>query len=421
MQSEPQSPAGTSPPKGLPPVVPPSGGFIAQLFLVPGLIVTAVVLLLLVFNWYLNGSRSPEQFLTNLDNTNPEVRWRAASDLAQVLLRDDRLATDSRFGLSVAERLRSALTTVRPAEKALAERLSKLSGEERIKEQREALKDERTYLVYLMGCISAFKVPVGAPLLKEIAENQDTMDPEALAQRRQEALYDLANLGEKSKGFDHLPAERQTAVLAELEEEAGAASGERSRWARECLDMLRSRRDGQPRLLGLDVTLEHCAADDHPGVRKMTAFACNFWEGTAAENGRIDDLLATLANDDGRTPEGSDPVQALEVRYNATVAQARRGSDRVQMKLLQDMLDEQQLAKTFRVKPPEGEPGGSKVDEAAVRLTVVNALKAIAELHRQQPDRDPSALIPALKQLKQSSTLTFRTEAEQTLRALGQQ
>src|SRR5262249_26009619 len=158
MQSQPDSPISTAPPKGLPPVVPPSGGFIVQLFLVPGLIVTAVVLLLLVLNWYWNGSRSPEKFLDNLDNTNPEVRWRAARDLAQILLRDDRLATDPRFALSVGERLRTAFTAAAPAEKALAERLSKLSTEDRIKEQREALKDERFYLVYLMGCVSAFKV-----------------------------------------------------------------------------------------------------------------------------------------------------------------------------------------------------------------------------------------------------------------------
>jgi hypothetical protein len=427
MQSEPVSPADTHPPKGLPPVVPPSGGFIIQLFLVPGLIVSAVVLLGLVVNWYLHRAHAPDQFLENLDNTNPEVRWRAASDLAQMLLRDDRLATDPRFALSVAERLATTFVAVAPAEKALAERLSKLPEEERLKE-REALKDERTYLVYLMGCVSAFKVPVGASFLKVIAENQGAMEPEALAERRQEALYDLANLGEKCKAFDLLPAERQAAILSELEDEAAGAGRSviersliRSRWAQECLELLRSRREGHPRLLGLDVTLEHCAGDIHPSVRKMTAFACNFWEGSAEENGRIDDVLTTLANDDGRTPEGSDPVQALEVRYNATVAQARRGSDRVQMKLLQDMLDEQQLAKTFRVKPQEGQTSGSKVDESAVRLTLINALKAIVELHRKQPDRDLSPLIPALKELKQSGILEFRTEAAKTLSALGQQ
>jgi hypothetical protein len=151
----------------------------------------------------------------------------------------------------------------------------------------------------------------------------------------------------------------------------------------------------------------------------MTAFACNFWEGSGEENGRIDDVLASLANDDGRAPGGNDPVQALEVRYNATVAQARRGSDRVQLGLLKDMLDEQQLARTFYVKVKEGETGASKVDESAVRLTLISALRAIVELHRRQPDRDLSSLIPAIEQLRQSKTLEFRTEAEQTLLALG--
>src|SRR5262249_56727306 len=47
MPSEaPRSPA-ASPPGGLPPVVPPSGKFLAQLFLVPGIIVTVAVLWLL--------------------------------------------------------------------------------------------------------------------------------------------------------------------------------------------------------------------------------------------------------------------------------------------------------------------------------------------------------------------------------------
>src|SRR5262245_8459854 len=134
MQSETLSSTAPPLPKGLPPVVPLTGGFIAQLFLVPGLIVTAVVLFLLVVNWYINGSRSPEQFLQNLDNTNPEVRWRAASDLAQILLRDDRLATDPHFALSVAERLASAYAAAAPGEKALAERLSKMPVEERARE-----------------------------------------------------------------------------------------------------------------------------------------------------------------------------------------------------------------------------------------------------------------------------------------------
>src|SRR5262245_66214631 len=66
---------------GLPPVVPPSGRMIAQLFVVPGLIVVGAVVILLGFSWLAGGSRSPEAFLDGLKNSNTEVSWRTASDM----------------------------------------------------------------------------------------------------------------------------------------------------------------------------------------------------------------------------------------------------------------------------------------------------------------------------------------------------
>src|SRR5919204_6925535 len=100
--------ASPDPAKGLPPVVAPSGRFIAQLFLVPGLIVAGAVTVLLGFSWLAGGSRSPEAFLRDLASANLDIRWRTASDLAQVLKRDERLATDPVFGLKLAGLLRQA-------------------------------------------------------------------------------------------------------------------------------------------------------------------------------------------------------------------------------------------------------------------------------------------------------------------------
>src|SRR5262245_52000178 len=90
--------------KGLPPVRPPSGRHIVQLFLVPGLIVGGAVAILLGFSWLAGGSRTPDQFLKNIDSANADIRWRAASDLAQVLKRDENLASDPEFALRLAER-----------------------------------------------------------------------------------------------------------------------------------------------------------------------------------------------------------------------------------------------------------------------------------------------------------------------------
>src|SRR5947209_4816846 len=98
-----------SPGPALPPVRPPSGRHIAQLFLVPGLIVGGAVAILLGFSWLAGGSRTPDQFLKNIDSANVDIRWRAASDLAQVLKRDEILAADPEFALRLAERLQRAL------------------------------------------------------------------------------------------------------------------------------------------------------------------------------------------------------------------------------------------------------------------------------------------------------------------------
>src|SRR5438067_13590631 len=107
--------------KGLPPVTPPSGRHVAQLFLIPGLIVAGAVTLLLGFSWLAGGSRTPEQFLKNIDSANTDIRWRAANDLAQVLKRDDKLAADPAFALRLTERFARALDELDRLELARAE------------------------------------------------------------------------------------------------------------------------------------------------------------------------------------------------------------------------------------------------------------------------------------------------------------
>src|SRR5579864_9281961 len=109
---------------GLPPVQPPSGRHIARMFIVPGLIVASIVGILLVFTWLFGGPRSPEAFLKKLDDPNPEVRWRTASDLAQVLLRDKEMAANADFALQLTQRLDKAIQGSKAAEKELNDRLA---------------------------------------------------------------------------------------------------------------------------------------------------------------------------------------------------------------------------------------------------------------------------------------------------------
>src|SRR5258707_2685493 len=143
------------PVKGLPPVQAPSGRHIAQLFLVPGLIVAGAVTILLGFSWLAGGSRTPDQFLKNIDSANPDIRWRAANDLAQVLKRDDKLAADPVFGLRLTERFVRALDELDRLEKARAA-LPPGADDKDLAAATKSLIDQRNYVQYLGACLGNF-------------------------------------------------------------------------------------------------------------------------------------------------------------------------------------------------------------------------------------------------------------------------
>jgi hypothetical protein len=429
MQPEIPVPISPGSSKGLPPVVPPSGKFIAQLFLVPFIIVSVIVGFLLLVNWLVGGARTPDDFLSKLDNPNPDVRWRGAQDLAQVLLRDDHLASNPKFALDLADRLRQALQSNAADEKELAERLRQTAKYD-LNRDRKPLEPGRDHILYLSACLGNLTIPVGAPLLSEMALNQEGGDAKAIAQRRRQAVWVLANLGAHLKRFDKLSPSRQDTVLAELEAEADSGRRDRSEWARTAVDYLRGPQGPRLNLLGVDKALLQCAEDHDPFLREVAAFALNFWEGDAAERKRIEEVLAKLARDDGHGEdllaqfrednEKSDQAitrsPGLKIRYNATVALARRGSDKVRLGVLEEMLDENQQQQNFRLRRKDGQ---EVADDATVHATLVSALQAIAELHRKQPERDLSSLSSALDELARSPNMALRNEAERTLRALG--
>src|SRR5262249_39922869 len=138
-------------------------------------------------------------------SSNADVRWRAASDLAQVLLRDDQLSSDPKFALDLTERLQRALRSLSATEAALAQQAHRPDD---LEPNRKQFEDERTYVLYLMACVGNVRVPVAVPVLKGLAERQEGADPDALAQRRVRAVWALANLGEHLQPFDDAAKER---------------------------------------------------------------------------------------------------------------------------------------------------------------------------------------------------------------------
>lgn len=69
----------------LPPVTPPSAGFIVQLFLIPMLIVGAILGVYALFGRLAGSDQDWRALVAELRNTNEHRRWRAAIGLAQLL------------------------------------------------------------------------------------------------------------------------------------------------------------------------------------------------------------------------------------------------------------------------------------------------------------------------------------------------
>jgi len=306
-----------NPPAGLPPVKPPSGRFIVQLFLIPGLIVAGLVIVLAFGGLIWVGSSTPESFLARLDNPNPDIRWRAAHELAQVLKRPEslELASNPDFALELAERLQKALALLEQAEDTtkneLGEVLTKiqsdtaLSEDEKAKRQDEAalaawhkLGPQRNFVLFLTSCLGDFTIPVGVHVLSTIAMKDKSAEIKGLSMRRTRAVKALANLGNNMQrhyfGKDAtaeikvLSAEQKTTILDKLAK-AAAGTGDRAKMAHYAHDVLLQKEPSK-----VDVVLAYCAKSEDIYLREWVALALNFWDGDLVEP-----TLLQLSKDDG--------------------------------------------------------------------------------------------------------------------------
>jgi hypothetical protein len=288
----------------------------------------------------------------------------------------------------------------------------------------------RGYLFYLSGCLGNFMVPVGAPLLCEMALDTKGNDRGAVALRRRRALWVLAQLGENIKRFDQLSDDRRRSVLETLQAEAASSTGRRRDWVSTALAYFEGPEARTLHVLGLDLVFASCAGDRDPLLRSLVAFVLNFWEGSPSENSRMEELLVKLARDDGHGEEilaqsrEADPQDdesitrspGSTIRFNANIALARRGSVHVRLDLLKVMLDESALSENFRLRTKDGR---DLPDEEVIANTLDATLRAIDALHRLRPQLNLSGLRENLNALAKSPNMALRVEAERTLTTLG--
>ncbi len=280
---------------------PPSGRFIAQLFVIPGLIILVLVLVILAANFLVNRDQDPAHFLQRLDSENADIRWRAANDLAQVLKRGEpatlRWKADPGFALDLAERLDRAFQVLVEDEKLLGARIAKSTDKDRHLQWRK-LRSQRDHVSFLAAALGEFHIAAGAPVLCELLKHDNSPDLNGNTQQRRMTLWALMNLGENLKGYAKIPSEQQSAVVVTLKD---AATGKTSRagWARTALHYIDksnvSSRD-MPFVVKVDEHLIATAKADDQFLRKLTAMSFNFW----GELGAVEGALVDLSNDKGR-------------------------------------------------------------------------------------------------------------------------
>lgn len=288
-----------TPDSGLPPVQPPSGRFIAQLFVIPGLIIFVVVLLYIGSTMLVNREHEPAHFLSQLDSNNVDIRWRGASDLAQILKRPEpatlRWKADPKFALDLAERLDLAFQRLLKDEKTVGALFAASTDKDKQLLWRPLNKD-RDYLGFLAAALGEFHAPVGAPILCAILQHDVSPDLNGNTLQRRKALWALTNMGDSLKGFTKMPLEQQQSLMAGLKEES-LASGARAGWARTALYYLDKNAlpDGKNAdLVKVDETLVATADAEDRFLRALTAMSFNFWDGEQAEA-----TLLRLTKDDG--------------------------------------------------------------------------------------------------------------------------
>lgn len=291
------SSAPDEPKRGLPPVAPPSGRFIAQLFLVPGAIVLLAVLLLMMFHNLFGGGQTAAQFVRQLDSANPDIRWRAASDLAQTLSRPDSLAlrSDVDFAWKLVKQLDDAVAELdtQSAGKS-AEKLPEAKGD--VVKVKLKPNPRQQYISFLTAAVARVHAPLAIPVLSKLALRPETNDPAGTILLRRQALWALAILGDNVRDFPKLPQLEKTAILRRLDEFAQDADPQKSAWARTALYYL-DRKSASADPAGVervDEVLARCAEVDDPFAREMVALALRFWDGKLVEP-----TLRKLAADDG--------------------------------------------------------------------------------------------------------------------------
>lgn len=379
---------------GLPPVEAPNARVIIQLFVVPSVLVVLVMgFILLFFGGIGAGPRTAEQFVEGLTSASGHKRQQTAHDLAQVLPRSAELRHNAKFALDLTDML---LRELQVAQVAPAE--PKPGGIDAVLSQ----------LDYLPQILGNFSVPVALPILLTLIRDQVNGTDQQLIRARN-AIVAVGNLGHRLREFDALPPHEKEKIFQVLQGEAGDRPGRQS-LAQEAYKYLKARVQTASTsqlpedYYGVLTTLSLAARANDELTRKYTIVALANWQAPG-----VDELLRQMTDvgPDLTVFEDGNPERGRrEIRYNAALALARRGSPLMPDRIVLESLDEAFLAKAY--PNPKTSP--------ATQL-MLKALADLAEFRRINPDQfaQRSELLAAVRKLTASENLAVQVEARRLL------
>ena len=344
----------------LPPVQAPSAGFLLQLFLIPMIIVTIIVLVFLGFHWLAQMSSDPSDLIAGLSTTN-ETGWQKAHALSD-LLRDptkDHLKDDAELATKLAA--------------ILDKQIDESGSEQNPNPQQIRMR------VYLCRALGEFRVTEVLPVLLKASSTERN---EAELDVRDHAIQSLAicakNLADKfGPETLHENQDLVDGLLSAASERASDADSE----------AVKKKRDE---------------------VRSAAAYALGVVGGDTA----LDKLEKMLGD------------SYADVRFNAATGLARHGDERAIPILVSMLdptnkfvtLDEEAESKRL-------EESTVRRQERLLHrrgLVMVNAMRACEQLHKQNPSADLSEAVVMLNRIREADLpSTLQTKAAESLLILG--
>lgn len=263
----------------LPPVEPPTAGFIVQLFVIPAAIVAVIVIVSLLFNWLAHMGSDPLEYIETIEMGRLDA-WQAAHDLATELSRAPELRSRPELASKISGLLLARLEAPRPA-----------SPRER---------ESHDNLVYFL-CAALGQFRSQEALEGLLAAAQTDWDDEADVRLRGTALESIAMLAH-SCNEEGRPLESASTVpvVAEL--------------SRSDDPRLRKRAAYTLGILGKDNALsrlEFMLTDAHPDVRFNAAAGLSRHEIRNGVEQQVIEVLREMLDPEG-VPAGADP----DVRAN---------------------------------------------------------------------------------------------------------